>query len=122
MRAWTDWEIIRRQVTIGGRVVGSHNQPLVGVKMTLTSLPDSFKPQVEGAARAMEGRWEELEQRPDRFTTRSAGMYYFLDLPEGKYHLQAYDSKTQKQDDMEVIVAKGKKEYLKVEIQKVLLK
>jgi hypothetical protein len=114
VKAWSDWEIIRRQVAIGGRIQDKDDQPMTGVQVTLTSMPKGFKQLVEAASGAVEAGWDELEQRMDRVTSRIDGIYYFLDLPEGKYTLKAIDLKSGKQAEKRVSIACDKEQNIKM--------
>jgi hypothetical protein len=52
-------------------------------------MPPSFKRKLETAAIQYGKRWEAMTERPDRTQTRENGLFYFLDLPDGKYRLGA---------------------------------
>ena len=114
MKAWSDWEIIRRQVAIGGRILDKDNQPLAGVHVTITSMPEVFKRSVEACSKAVKAGWDELGQRLDRVASRRDGIYFFLDLPEGKYTLKAIDIKSGKQEDKRVSISWDKKQKIKM--------
>lgn len=108
MKAWTDWEIMRRQVAISGRVVDEDNKPVAGAQVTITSKPNEFKRQVEGAVSDVETGWEDLEERLDRTLARLDGLYYFLDLPEGRYTLSAIDPRSGKHDEKSTSFSKDR--------------
>ncbi len=91
MKQWTDWEIMRHQVAIGGRVVNDHDQPVAGAQVTITAMPEAYQYKVDSAANAAEGTWQQLEERCDRTRTQADGLYYFLDLPAGEYTVQGSD-------------------------------
>jgi hypothetical protein len=87
VKAWTDWEIMRRQVAISGRVVDEDNKPVAGAQVT---------------------GWEDLEERLDRTLARLDGLYYFLDLPEGRYTLSAIDPRSGKHDEKSTSFSKDR--------------
>jgi carboxypeptidase family protein len=69
-RDWGDWEVIRRQVALCGRVVRDNGSPLA--EGTVSIEPSSTA-------------------RPPLAHTRSDGIYFFLDLPGGEYNVAARD-------------------------------
>ncbi len=114
MKAWSDWEIIRRQVAIGGRVVDENNNPAAGVQVTITSMPKGFKQSVEAAFDTAGAEWDNLEERQDRMRSRLDGIYFFLELPEGKYTLKAIDLQSGEQDEKSVSISRYKKQNIKM--------
>jgi hypothetical protein len=114
VKAWSEWEIIRRQVAIGGRVVDENNNPVAGVLVTITSMPKGFKQSVEAAFDAVGAQWDDQEERQDRARSRLDGIYFFLDLPEGKYTLKAIDLQSGEQDEKSVSISRDKKQNIKM--------
>ena len=114
MKTGSDWQIIRRQVAIGGRVVNENNTPVAGAQITIKSMPDGFKRQLEGAVSEAGAGWVDQEERQDRARSRLDGIYFFLDLPEGSYTLSAIDPQTGKQDQKSVSVSRDKKQSIKM--------
>ena len=114
MKTGSDWQIIRRQVAIGGRVVNENNTPVAGAQITIKSMPDGFKRQLEGAVSEAGAGWVDQEERQDRARSRLDGIYFFLDLPEGSYTLSAIDPQTGKQDQKSVSVSRDKKQNIKM--------
>ncbi len=114
MKVWSDWQVLRRQVAIGGQVVDGNNKPVAGVQVTLTGMPDAFKQKLKHAADAAETAWDDLEKRPDRTQSRRDGIYFFLDLPDGSYTLNAIDPRTDQQDEQTASVSNAKRQTVKM--------
>jgi hypothetical protein len=94
MKTSTEWEIARRQVAIGGRVVDDGDQPISGVEVVLTSMPEEFQRRVAGAADVAGAGRKHSDERPDHSLTKPDGIYYFLDLPAGRYTVKCMDSRS----------------------------
>ena len=105
MKAWTDWESARHQVSIGGRVVDESEKPVARAEVTITIMPEEFQRRIAGAAAAAGGGWEHSAQRMDRSFTKADGIYYFLDLPRGKYTVKAVDNRSGARDEKTVSVS-----------------
>jgi hypothetical protein len=103
--SWTDWEVVRHQVAIGGRVVDDSEQPVAGAQVTITAMPKELRQKIDSAASAMGADWQQLEERCDRTLTKADGLYYFLDLPAGRYTLQGIDQRSGLQAQKTVSVA-----------------
>lgn len=114
MKTGSDWQIIRRQVAIGGRVVNENNNPVAGAQITIKSMPDGFKRQLEGAISEAGAGWLDQEERQDRARSRLDGIYFFLDLPKGSYTLGAVDPQTGQQGEKRASVTMDKKKNLKM--------
>jgi hypothetical protein len=76
VKAWADWEITRRQVAIGGRVLDEDDRPAVGEGVTVTATPTETRQ--EGADHTRVGHLAKVD-----------AIYYFLDLPAGTYTVRA---------------------------------
>ena len=105
MKAWTEWERARHQVAIGGRVVDEGDEPVVGAEVTVTVMPEEFQRKLAGAAKVEGGGWEHSDQRLDRSFTKADGIYYFLDLPHGKYTVNGVDKRSGAQAQKTVSVS-----------------
>jgi hypothetical protein len=84
-------ELIRRAVAIAGRVLdGGTGKPLGDAEvMIMKPMPKVFEKRLEIAALPFGKRWDKMWDRPDRTRTRPDGLFYFMDLPDGEYSLQA---------------------------------
>jgi hypothetical protein len=102
VKNWGEWEIVRRQVAIGGRVVDGQNNPVAGARVKITAKAGKFKVQAES------GAWENLQERPDATVSRVDGTYFFLDLPQGQYTLSAIDPRSGQSAETQATVAKHK--------------
>jgi hypothetical protein len=83
-------EHIRHQVAIGGRVIdGGTKKPIGGARVSLTEIPPAFQAALARKAIRYGSRWATMLERPDRAITAADGLFYFLDLPNGKYRVMA---------------------------------
>jgi hypothetical protein len=86
----SDWELFRRRVAIAGRVLyGGTGKPVGDAEVVITAMPTAFKKKLEAAALAYGNRWKTMLERPDKTRTRPDGVFYFLDVPDGKYSVSA---------------------------------
>ncbi len=92
MKTWGPWEIIRRQVAIGGRIVDKAEKPIATAKISITAFPKEFEQKLTVAATAARICRPETDERPDRIVSRRDGIYFFMDLPDGEYTLKASSS------------------------------
>jgi hypothetical protein len=84
------WQETRHQVALAGRVLDAETgKPIRGAEVTITNMPVEFKRKIDGVILQMRGRENPLSETPDRTLSRSDGLFYFLDLPDGKYTLKA---------------------------------
>lgn len=94
MNSWTDWEVVRRQVAIGGRVVDNRDKLVAGAQVTLTAMPKALRQKIDDMASATGAGGQHVDKRYDRTFTTADGLYYFLDLPAGRYTLQGMDPRS----------------------------
>ena len=107
MKLWTEWEITRRQVAIGGRVTDENNSRVDGARIKITSMPDEFRRKVGIAEDAAVSGPESALAGPD-------GIFYFLDLPGGQYTLTAIDPGSGRHDEKKISVSRDKKGSIKM--------
>jgi len=83
-------EQIHHQVAIGGRVIDAGTRkPIGGVLVSLTEMPPAVKVALTRKSIQYGSRWATMLERPDRAATAPDGLFYFLDLPVGKYTMAA---------------------------------
>jgi CarboxypepD_reg-like domain/Carboxypeptidase regulatory-like domain len=83
-----DWDIVRHRVAIAGSVLDAGTgKPIRDAQVVITAMPAAFKKKLEVAALPYGNRWNSMLERPDKTRTRPDGLFYFLDLPDGKYSL-----------------------------------
>jgi len=87
---WGDWERVRRQVALCGRVVNREDKPLGGARVTIIQGPKEFEAQAKGGLVAASARGDEKLRR-DVTETKPDGIYFFMDLPGGEYTVAAED-------------------------------
>jgi hypothetical protein len=90
MTNWGDWETVRRQVALCGRVIDRHGNPLADARVTIVRWPKQFDAQAKASAAAARAVGNEHIRR-DVAETKPDGIYFFMDLPEGEYTVAAED-------------------------------
>lgn len=105
MNSWTEWEVVRHQVAIGGRVVDDSEKPVAGAPVTITVMPKELRQKIDGTVSAAGADWQHLDERFDQTLTRADGIFYFLDLPAGRYTLKGIDRRSGLQDEKTVSVS-----------------
>jgi len=88
----TTWTIARHRVAIAGLVVDAGSgKPISGAHVEIVGKPAAYEEKLAllAASLADTGRETEVE-RPDVARTRVDGLFYFLDLPEGRYKMIAF--------------------------------
>lgn len=84
------WEVIRHQVAIGGRVTDSQTgRSLDRAQVRFTSAPAALADKLSILAKMYGTRWASMLERPDQTWTAADGHFHFLDLPSGAYTLVA---------------------------------
>ena len=108
MKTWGPWQIIRRQVAIGGRIVDKAEKPIAAAKISITAFPKEFEQKLTVAATAARICRPETDVRPDRMLSRPDGIYFFLDLPDGEYTLKASSPGTGGEETKKARVSRDK--------------
>jgi hypothetical protein len=86
----TKWTVARHRVAIAGLVVdGVTGKPIVGAHVEIVGKPAAYDAKLALLADSLGDAGREME-RPDTAQTRSDGLFYFLDLPEGRYKVVAF--------------------------------
>lgn len=78
-----------RPAIVGQVLDGGTGAPLSGVKLQLTSMPESFTKRLALKGLQYGTKWETHPQRPDRLLSRPDGSFCFTDLPSGSYTVTA---------------------------------
>jgi hypothetical protein len=82
------WEEVRHQVAIAGRVTDAQTSQAIGrARVSITDGPLAFNNWLANHARQYGDRWETMMWRPDRIRTAADGHFHFMDLPDGQYTL-----------------------------------
>jgi hypothetical protein len=83
-------ETFRHQVALWGLVSNAETKkPAADAEVSIVVMPESFKQKLKAAAQSFGTGWAALTARLDRTRTQADGLFYFLDLPDGKYTLAA---------------------------------
>jgi carboxypeptidase family protein len=86
----TTWTIARHRVAIAGLVVdGATGKPISGAHVEIVGKPAAYEEKLALLAASLGDTGREIE-RPDAARTRPDGLFYFLDLPEGRYRVIAF--------------------------------
>ena len=84
------WEVVRHQVAITGRVTDVQTrQAIGGALVSIMDAPAAFTNRLALRAQQYGPAWVSMLERPDRTTTAPDGHFHFLDLPDGQYTLMA---------------------------------
>lgn len=101
MSPWTEWEALRHQVAVTGRVVDGREKPVAGAEVTLTTMPKHTRPKRGG----MGTDGQELGVPCDRTLTKADGIFFFLDSPVGEYAVQCENGRAGGRDKKTVSVS-----------------
>jgi len=101
------WSVAHHYVSICGKVIDEVTRtPIARAEVRLVRVPREFKTRLDLLAKYDGVEWAKRNQRPDKTVSRADGLFYFLDLPDGKYEVRAvlpncgkrYGAATQKKD------------------------
>jgi hypothetical protein len=85
------WQTARHQVAIAGRVIhGETGKPMSDVVVTIIAMPKAFRQKLDFLAKTRRAPRTIVADGIERTKTRTDGLFYFLDLPDGEYTLSAY--------------------------------
>ncbi len=110
MKLWTEWEFVRRQVAVSGRVLGEDGNPVDGAKIVIC--PVSAETKVKASKEPITGG-----QKPPGGTSAVAGpdgIFFFMDLPDGKYVMTAVDPRSNSRDEKTLTVSRDTKGNIKM--------
>ena len=102
-KQWTGWERVRHQVAIAGRVVGEGDQALAGAEVTIVRMPEAFQRRVTAGASG-------------QCLAKADGIYYFLDLPDGRYTVKGRDERSGAEMEKTVSVSRSKDGKVKMAV------
>lgn len=114
MKQWTEWEITRRQVAIGGRVMDENKSPVDGALIKITSMPNEFRRKLAFAEDSARAGRSTAGTGPESAVARSDGIFFFLDLPDGQYTVTALDPGSGRHDEKNISVSRDKKQNIKM--------
>jgi hypothetical protein len=84
------WEEIRHQVAISGRVTDAQTGRAIGsAQVRIIAAPLVFMEWLANRAKQYGDKWKIMMERPDRIRTAADGHFHFMDLPDGQYTLTA---------------------------------
>ena len=90
MNDWNEWEVIRRQVAVAGRVVDEHDKPVAGAQVSIAMLQE--KPRAKRSTAKTDQ--QKLDAPEDHTLTDTNGIFFFLDLPAGKYSVECVNRRS----------------------------
>ena len=93
MKTWSEWETVRAQVSIAGRVVDEGGRAVAGAEVTI--------------AAAAEGRRKPADPRVEPSHTAVDGLYYVLNVPAGTYTVRGVDHRAGTEGVKTVSVSSG---------------
>ncbi|KIO48734.1 hypothetical protein [Nitrosospira sp. NpAV] len=111
MIARTDWETVSHHVSICGRVLDKEGNAMPDVRLSVSAEPKQSHKQPDtptGRTHARQGRTGEQNEagnRAEQTESRHDGTFFFLDCPDGKYTVQAVDTRSGNRAEKSVTVA-----------------
>jgi hypothetical protein len=107
MKAWSEWEIARVQVSIAGRVVDESGRAVAGAGVTITAAPEPPRSRGVGTRDTAGGQRRHADRRLDSVSAAIDGVYYFLDVPAGTYTVRGVDRRSGTEAAKTVSVSSG---------------
>jgi hypothetical protein len=96
MRRWGDWEVVRHQVVLAGLVEEeATGTPVAGAEVSVA---------VTGEADRADGG----PSHADGTFTKADGIYFFLDLPAGRYRVTAVELRSGARDEKTVSIPRDR--------------
>ena len=105
MNTWTDWEVVRHQVAVAGRVVDGSGKPLAATQITVTALPKKSRQKIDSATSAAGTASQGVDEPFETTLAKADGIFYFLDLPAGRYTVKGIDQRSGLQDQKVISVS-----------------
>jgi hypothetical protein len=86
--------LVTHRVAVAGWVKDSETKNAIGrADVTIVAMPAAFEQRLKLASMRYGTRWAALTERPDKTQTKEDGLFYFLDLPNGKYTVRVTATK-----------------------------
>jgi len=90
-------QLVTHRVAVAGWVKDSETKKAIAAAdVTIVAMPSAFEQRLKLASMRYGIRWAALAERPDKTQTKEDGLFYFLDLPNGKYTVRVTATKSGK--------------------------
>jgi hypothetical protein len=107
MKAWSEWEIARVQVSIAGRVVDESDRAVAGAEVTITAAPEPPRSRGGRTRETAGAQGKHADRIQDSVSAAIDGVYYFLDVPAGTYTVRGVDQRSGTEAAKTVSVSSG---------------
>jgi Carboxypeptidase regulatory-like domain len=103
---WTDWELIRFQTLVAGRVVDHVDKPVAGAEVSLTAR------RAENASQSgrRRKRRQKLGSVKDNTVTDADGTFFFVEALEGDYSVDCVSRRSGLRASTEIAVSRTQDE------------